>query len=73
MLPLPRRIEKARSERDQALAMILAGEPNEDSLIIWWADQDREVRRLEAIAGSSAPVAGQELTAAGSPGVGVAL
>ena len=45
---LQRRIERARAERDQALAMILAGEPNEAGLLIWWVDQDRELRRLLA-------------------------
>ena len=42
-------LDRYRREAAQARAMLLAGEPHEDELLIWWTDCDRELRRLEAM------------------------
>ena len=41
-------LDRCRQEVAQARAMLLAGEPHEDELVVWWADANRELRRLEA-------------------------
>jgi hypothetical protein len=40
-------ITRRRAEIAEAYSRIVAGEPNEDELILWWSDQVHELRLLE--------------------------
>ena len=42
------RIARYRAEAAEAKRMLLAGEPREHELLIWYADASREADRLEA-------------------------